>query len=204
MSEIPYTPLTGKIEKYFKKIQEVGVPDKATVSWLKSLGFRTGNDFYILRILRYINFLNNSGVPTDFWKQYKDPNSSKAVLAQAIRSGYAELFETYSDAYRKDREALYSFFSGKTGKSKYTVNCMVNTFVNLCKLADFEKEIPVTVKTKEAQPSKQLLLKPAKAGKRIISEMHINIQLHLPPTDDSAVYDALFKSLRKNLLSEEE
>jgi len=28
MSEIPYTPLTGKIRKYFEKIQEVAIPNK--------------------------------------------------------------------------------------------------------------------------------------------------------------------------------
>ena len=28
MSEIPYTNLTGKIPKYFEKIQEAGVPPK--------------------------------------------------------------------------------------------------------------------------------------------------------------------------------
>ena len=180
------------------------VPDKATRGWLKSVGFRGGNDSYILRVLRYIEFIDSSGLPTDHWKQYKDPTKAKAVLAQAIRNGYKELFDTYSDANRKDREAIYSFFSGKTGKAKKTVNYMVNTFVNLCRLTDFEAETPEIKKPEEPKPPEQILPKEIKAKKRIISEMHINIQLHLPPTDDSAVYDALFKSLRKHLLSEEE
>lgn len=204
MSEIPYTPYAGKIEKYFEKIEEVSVPEKATTRWLKTLGFKSGNDNYLLRVLKGIGFVDSSGSPTDYWKQYKDPTKAKTVLAQGIRNGYKELFDTYSDANRKDREALYAFFSGKTGKAKSTVDYMVTTFVNLCKLADFEAEASEVKKADVTEPPKQLPQKPVKAGKRIISEMHINIQLHLPPTDDSAVYDALFKSLRKHLLTEEE
>jgi hypothetical protein len=200
MSEIPYTTLTGKIKEYFDKFQEAGVPDKkVNTAWLKTLGFRSGNDAYILRVLKYIGFIDSSGVPTEFWKQYKAPTKSKVVLAQAIRQGYKELFATYPDANRKDREALYSFFSSKSGKAKATVDYMVNTFTNLCQLADFEKEAPIpTVVPLAPEP---VGVKPERG---VISELHINIQLHLPATTDSTIYDNLFKSLKKHLLSAEE
>ena len=201
MSEIPYTPLTGKINKYFEKFQEVGVPNKVNTSWLKTLGFKSGNDTYILRVLKYIGFIDDSGIPTEFWKQYKDPTKAKIVIAQAIKQGYKKLFDLYPDAFRKDREALYAFFSSETGKAKSTVDLMVTTLVNLCQLADFEQvPIPVALpplKVEEAVVS-------VKPEKRIIRELHINIQLHLPPTNDPTVYDNLFKSLKKHLLSAEE
>jgi hypothetical protein len=200
MSEIPYTPLAGKIKEYFDKFQEAGVPDKVNNPWLNSLSFKSGNDSYILRVLKYIDFVDSSGVPTEFWKQYKDPTKSKAVLAQAMRQGYKELFATYPDANRKDREALYSFFSSKSGKAKLTVDLMVSTFVNLCELADFEKEAPTPTPIPLGAPE-PVGFKPEKG---VISELHINIQLHLPPSTDPAVYDNLFKSLKKHLLSAEE
>lgn len=204
MSEIPYTPLAGKIKEYFAKIQETKVPPKVDTDWLKSIGFGSGNDSYILKVLKHIGFVDDSKVPTDLWKEYKDPTKSHAVLAQAIRQGYKDLFDTYEDAHRKDNEALYAFFSSKTGMAKRTVDLMVNTFTNLCQLADFEKEISQI----ERRPPK--VFSPQKGGigvkpaNGIISEMHINIQLHLPATSDQTVYDNLFKSLRKHLLSDEE
>ena len=77
---------------------------------------------------------------------------------------------------------------------------MVSTFINLCQLADFEREAPIAVppsKLKETVVS-------VKPEKGIIRELHINIQLHLPATNDPTVYDNLFKSLKKHLLSAEE
>lgn len=205
MSEIPYTPLPGKIKEYFDKFQEVSTPEKVKVNrkWLESLAFKSGNDQYIIKILRVIGFVDGSNTPTDLWRSYKDPTRGGAVLAQGIRTGYKELFDTYPDANRKDREALYAFFSSKTGKAKPTVDLMVSTFTNLCQIADFQAEAPTVME----KPHERIEGKPEvriRPEKDIISEIHLNIQLHLPPTNDSTVYDALFKSLRKNLLSGEE
>lgn len=203
MSQVPYTPLPAKIKEYFDKFQEAGVPSKVNREWLNLVGFSSGNDYYIIRVLKSIGFIDNSNVPTELWKRYKDPTKSRMVLAQAIRIGYGELFKTYEDAYRKDREALYAFFSSKTGKAKRTVDCMVNTFANLCQLADFEEKPrapPVPLEPK-ALEKEGITIKP-KQG--IIPEIHINIQLHLPATNDSSVYDNLFKSLKKHLISGEE
>lgn len=94
---------------------------------------------------------------------------------------------------------LYAFFSSKTGKSKRTVDLMVKTFVNLCQLADFE-----VVPTKpKVEPTKPELPSITSKIKGVIPEIHINIQLHLPATDDPSVYENLFKSLKKHLLSAE-
>jgi len=199
MSEIPYSPLTGKIKEYFDKFQEVAVPEvKINAEWLGILGFKGGNDWYITKVLKYIGFIDSSGMATNLWREYKDPTRSRAALAQGIRQGYKNLFATYPDAHRKDKEALYAFFSSKTGLAKKTVDLMVTTFVNLCQLADFEKEAPPTP-TPTFKGGEGLRLE-----KGMIPEIHINIQLHLPPTNDSTVYDSLFKSLKKHLLSAEE
>jgi hypothetical protein len=37
-------------------------------------------------------------------------------------------------------------------------------------------------------------------NKKITTEMHYNIQIHLPETRDITVYDAIFKSLKQHLL----
>jgi len=199
MSEFPYTPLTGKIEKYFDKIQEVAVPDKVNSNWLKSVGFKSGNDTYVLRIWKFIEFIDSSGVPTDFWREYKNPKEAKKVLAKAIMQGYKELFATYPDAYKKDRETLYAFFSSKSGKAKETVDRMVTTFINLCKLADFEG-VASEAPSKEAKIEEKKELEKVPTISSGIT-LNVNIQLTLPATDDASVYDKIFKALKEHVLS---
>lgn len=199
MSEPTYTPLAGKIKDYFEKIKEVGVPEKVDRDWLRSVGFGSGNDYYIVRVLRYIGFLDDSNVPTELWRGYRSPTRSQAVLAQAIRSGYNGLFRMYEDAYRKDREAIYSYFSSQTGKAESTINLMVTTFKNLCDLADFEALTEAEVAV--PQPVEARAPIERRTG---LPQIHINVQLHLPETSDPSVYDNLFKSLKKHLLSDEE
>ena len=80
MSEIPYTPWAGKIPKYFKTIQEVGVPNKVVSSWLRTVGYKSGNDNYILKILHIIGFVDSSKNPTKLWKDYKNPQKAGSVL----------------------------------------------------------------------------------------------------------------------------
>jgi len=203
MSAVPYTPLAGKIKDYFDKLQEVSIPNKVTYKWLEALGFKSTNDRHIVKVLDAIGFIDKK-VPTDLWRRYKNPMEAPVVLAEAIRKGYDDLFRTYEDAQRKDREALYAFFSSKTGKAKLTVDLMVNTFVNLCQLADFEAipMPPIPELPKPEVPEKAII--PEVPEKAIIPEIHINIQLHLPETKDSSVYDNLFKSLKKHLLSVED
>lgn len=140
MSEVPYTNIAGKIKEYLDKFKEASVPEKATQDWLSSIGFKGKNDRAILRILKAMKFTDNSGVPTERWRRFKNPQIAKTVLSEGIRDAYSDLFQTYEDAYRKDREALYAYFSSKTGLAKNTIDLIVNTFVNLCALADFGAE----------------------------------------------------------------
>ena len=205
MSEVVYINLYGKIKEYLDKIQEVSVPDKITYKWLESLGFKSKNDRPILKILRAMNFVDSSKVPAERWQRFKNPQIAPLVLAEGIRDAYSDLFQTYEDAYRKDREALYAYFSTKTGKAKSTVNLMVSTFTALCELANFEEKVP---EFKPKAPSEVQVVPLPEAVRPLreerIPEIHINVQLHLPPTNDVSVYDNLFKSLKKHLLSGKE
>ena len=208
MSQPPYTPVTGKIKDYFAKIQTTGVPDKVNRDWLKQIGFKSSNDQYVINIWKYIGFIDDSNIPSEYWKQYRVPTKAKSILAEAIRKGYRDLFQIYKDAYRKDREAIYAYFSATTGKAEKTINMMVTTFTNLCELADFEAILTEPIITEpviiEPSPVQEEPIIIKKKGLKGVPEIHINIQLMLPETTDISVYDRLFESLKRHLLTDEE
>jgi hypothetical protein len=206
VSEIPYTVLTGKIKTYFDKFQQAGIPPKVDATWLKSIGcWSGGNDNYILTVLKFIGFIDSSNSPTELWKLYKDPTNARAALAKGIREGYKELFNTYPDANRKDKEALYAFFSAKTGKAKKTIDYMVSTFTNLSQLADFgageikgEREEKPDEREKKGEKKQQMT--PQMPEGFVIN---MNIQITLPVTEDAKVYENIFKALREQLFKQE-
>lgn len=100
MADFPYTSVTGKLKSFFEKIGQLGVPDTVDKKWIGSIGMKASNDPTIIPVLKFIGFIDQSGKPTDRWKNYRDKTRSRIVLAEAILDGYAELFKTYPDAHR--------------------------------------------------------------------------------------------------------
>jgi len=202
MAEFHYTPVPSKIKSYFDKIQTTGIPDKVNREYLKSIGFKSSNDAYIITILKKLGFLDSSSVPTDRWKNYRDKKQAPKIMAQAIREAYSSLFDLYSDAFRKDKEAIRNFFSSKTEVGEKTIEYMVSTFKNLCELADFEIVDVIPSYEKKVKtvgfPTVTTGI-PSTKGLTI----NINIQLQLPATNDASIYDKLFESLKKHILSQE-
>lgn len=202
MIDYPYTSVTGKLKKFLGHIQSAGVPPKVNTQYLSSVGFKSTNDRRIISILKFINFLDGSGIPTDEYRQFRDKEKAGGVIAKSLKATYKNLFDTFPDAYRKDTEALRNYFSTHTDAGEQVVNKTVATFKILCEFADFEaitKEITETPKGKlESEAVEPKRVSPAIPGGLTVN---INIQLQLPATDDASVYDNLFSALKKHLLS---
>jgi hypothetical protein len=205
MSEVPYAILYGKIPTYLAKIQETGVPQKVDTQWLRQCGFNSGNDNYILQVLKFIGFVDDAKIPTELWRAYKSPTQAPITLAQGIKKGYSDLFNLYPDAYRKDRDTLYAYFSQKTGKAKSTVEYIVNTFTGLCKLADFgvstEKPIAEPINQDESNNNEKKSVQLSTIPSMIPDgfAINMNIQITLPITEDAKVYENIFKAIREQL-----
>ena len=136
MADFAYTTVPGKIKPLLAKLREVGVPPKATVQWLKSLGFTSSNDATLLGILKFIAFIDASGVPTPKWAAYRGADYRK-VLADAIRTGYADLFAVYPDAWQRTATELEHVFSTSSAGGRQVISKTVSTFKSLGELGDF-------------------------------------------------------------------
>jgi hypothetical protein len=199
MAEFPYTPRLAGLPRFLEHIQKAGVPGKVTQTYLKSVGFKSGNDTYLLSVLKFIGFLDASGAPTEAWREYRDKGASRTVMAAAVKAAYSDLFAVYPDAYRKDDEALLNYFSSHTSLAKATLGRVVATFKALCAHGDFEAAGEAGVVT-AVGPAEAPLGDGAKPGPAAsMPSVAITIQLQLPPTDDPSVYDNLFAAMKKHL-----
>ncbi len=196
MADFPYTPHPATLKKFFAHIQSAGVPEKVSIKYLETVGFKTKNDRYIIGVLKFLGFVDSNGIPTELWSQYRNRSNAMTALAGAIQSKYNDLFQTYPDAYRKDNEALRNYFSPHTTVAESTLGLIVSTFKVLCELANFEGVESIQHKGTGGKPSGgQPPLPPQ------LPVVNINIQLQLPATDDATIYDKLFAALKKHLLS---
>jgi hypothetical protein len=201
-ADFPYLTNPANLRKFLEKIRTVGVPEKVSIVYLKSLGFKSTNDRPIIAILKFLNFIDSSGVPKSLWQQYRPKETAGAVLASAIRTAYSDLFSTYSDADRKDNEALRNYFSTHTKVGEATLNLVVRTFKALCESADFAAESPDIDKTNTTIPENSKhssVTLTSKLKPQTGPAININIQLQLQATEDAKVYDNFFAAMKKHL-----
>jgi hypothetical protein len=195
----PYANGYGKLPTLFKKIQEASVPTKFNQDFLETvLGFKSSSDRAFIGLLKRLGFVDQSNIPTQAYKDYRDPNLSGQVMATAIRSAYSKLFEANAYAYRLDKKDIASTLKRVlgVGDDDAVLPIVVGTFATLIGLANFESSI-VPVKSEEKK-TERIELPIASSTKLGLS---YTIVLNLPPTTDIEVFNAIFKSLKENILN---
>ncbi|MBD3339339.1 MAG: hypothetical protein GF353_09530 [Candidatus Lokiarchaeota archaeon] len=205
-NKLPYLAQPGVVNKILDKIKEARTPDRFTYDFLgNTLGCKGGNYNQFVGFAKKIGFLKTDGTPTDLYKQFRNNPTSKAAMAEAIKKGYVEIFNRNVNADKLSRDDLKGLVIEITGleKDSQVVQKICKTFENLKGYADFKKSM-TTVKedTSDTSGSKSEPLTPVEESQ--MNDLGVNlsytINLVLPKTDDPAVFNAIFKSLRENLL----
>jgi hypothetical protein len=182
-------------------------PDKFTTRFLESLDYKSNSDRLVIGLLKSLGFLADDGRPTQRYFDYLDQTQSQAVLAQAIREAYADLFQVNKNANQMSKtEVVNKFKTLAQGQySESVLDKMGMTFMALCTLADFgaapspQESAPTTAAPPTEPPSRPAELEQARGKGLSISGLVYNIQLILPESRDARVYDALFDSLKRHL-----
>jgi len=204
VTDFPYIYPRDAFKEFMGKIQSLAEPDKVTTTWLVKVGFKSTQHRDFIKILKFIGFLDSSGVPTDLFRAYKDTSKAKAILAQAIREAYSEFYNVYSDAERQDNEALINVVSTATKVGEDTRKVIVGTFKTLCSLADFGAG-PVLVRpggAPQPPPSYPPSYQPPSPPATAVS-LTVNVQIELPATEREEIYDKIFAAMRKHIIDRE-
>lgn len=205
---LPTSYMTGnftKIPQYFETIMNAQAPEKFTVKFLKDLNFTSSTDIQFINVLKSLGFLDDSGIPTDLYYKLFDRSIAKVIIAQQIRTAYADLFALNTRSQEMNTEDLKGKFKQLTGgqKADSTIRQMVSTFSNLCTYADWntfpdntQKDVEGNSDVEEActKENKAVVTLPTRSF-----DLNYDIHIHLPATRDQAIYDALFASLAKHI-----
>lgn len=201
-----YVQTYGQLPEVFKRLSEGQAPEKFTRQHLKDLGFASSNFHAVIPLLKTLGFLTADGTPTQRYHDYRDHSQSRAVLGQALREAYGDLFTIKSNPTSADRPLIEGKFKSAHNTGERSAQLMASTFFSLLALADVHAapaKTPTAEAKSEAPAAPPLALAPVVDGARATSHrptLHYNIQIHLPATKDVEVFNAIFKSLREHLL----
>lgn len=201
-----YVQVYGQLPEIFRKLAEGQAPDKFTIQHLKDIGLTSANHRAIIPLLKAIGFLSNEGVPTQRYHDYRNQALSRRVMAQALREAYSDLFVIKANPSDSDRPLIEGKFKSTFNTTDRMAKLMANTFFSMMSLADLSSSgttvsPPSPTKDEEEAVSGSDKLGEAKPGRAAGAPgLYYNIQIHLPPTKDIEVYNAIFKSLKEHLL----
>lgn len=175
-------------------------PDRFTVRFLETLGFKSTNDRAIISVLKGLGFITDDGTPKQRYFDYLDDTRHKEVMGAAIQEAYADLFRINSKACNLPKSEIVAKLKTLTqgSKGKAVLDKMAMTFTALCKEATFTpptKTPPAPRPTDQATPQSR----DANDVDRKLQLSYV-ISLQLPTTKDQAVYEAIFKALKDHLL----
>lgn len=197
----------GLIEKLVEKIKRAPTPSRFTQDYLSTqLNMPGGSAMALIPLFKKLGFIGSDGVPTESYKKFRNESSAGGVMANAIRHSYKELYSRNEYAHRLTKEKLQELIKEVTGAAEdsSTLRQIVGTFEALKRHANFESTEDSFV---EASQVSQAVSPPpivAEAAKGDGNNLGLNlsytINLNLPATSDVAVFNAIFKSLKENLL----
>lgn len=218
----PYIPSGGLIQTAFIQFRK-SLPSKVDSNTLKKLGIASSNEGSLINILKFIGVLNDENDKTSegakLFSQHKD-DDFQSGLALLVKSAYDELFDLHGeDAWKLDRDALISFFRGADETSATTGGRQALTFQTLAALAGHREG---TVTTRGSPGPRQPRVAKPKTAKKGDAAKHappslelpqagygqnfgltVRVEINLPANASASTYDNIFKSIRKNLLNDD-
>lgn len=207
MATLPYVTAPGNIEKTLNGIKSAATPERVSLDFVKTiLQIPSGSGNQMNSYLKKIGFVNPDGTPSSVYKKFRNSATSGNAVAEALRFGYAPLYARNEYMHQLPDNQLKGLIIEETGQSEdnSAVGYILSAIKALKKFAKWEDVSIVEDENNQVNssttPSIDLYPKVAIPGSKTGLNLSYTITLNLPATSDIAVFNAIFKSLRENLL----
>lgn len=210
--KLPYVVSTGSLTKVLTKIQAAATPARFTQDFLATkLGLPGGSAKPVIPFLKRTGFLGSDGTPTELYKRFRNQRQRGSAAAEALRTGYESLFQANEYAHELSDEDLRGLIVQLTGveEGSRVLTAVVASFKALLEHAVFDEtegnntdDSPSPVGDEDIDDNESAPTSFQDETEALVGGLNIGytINLHLPATSDIAVFNAIFKSLRENLL----
>ena len=208
MATLPYTTSPGNIEKALLAIKTAATPERVTQDFVKTiLKIPGGSGDQITAFLRKIGFVNTDGTPSEIYKRFRNTATSGLAVADALKIGFAPLYKRNEFMHAVSDSELKGMVIEETGagNDSRVPEFVVSSIQSLKKFAKFDPSQAEAPATAVIIPPKQEPNPEARSHtKRVGMNLSYTINLNLPATSDIAVFNAIFKSLKENMLNDKD
>ncbi|TPM35447.1 DUF5343 domain-containing protein [Mesorhizobium sp. B2-3-5] len=203
---LPYTPTHGRLSEALKALVEAERPQQFNESFLDTvLKIRGGSARPIPPLLKRMGLLNSDNSPTELYSRFKSDSTRAEAALVALKNGFSEIFRRNEYAHRLPDERIKELIIEITGlhKSDPIVSAIFGTFNAFNEFARSAKEL----KSQEQNQERSGKFEDSVGGENRKSNQSpdfnlvTTINVVLPETTDVQVYNAIFRSIRENLLN---
>lgn len=205
-AKLPYLTTPGTIDNALSKVKAAATPPTFNNDFVHAkLQIKGGAGKSIPPFFKKLGLVSDNGAPTALYQKLRNAATAADALGQAVRVAYRPLYEVNEYAHAlsdKDLKGLILQVSGLEDGNR-TAELIQSTFLKLKKHARFDApDVDDRRNEIEETPALATAQRTRKTG---IDEIRIGytINLNLPATTNVEVFDAIFQSLRKNLLRDE-
>jgi hypothetical protein len=209
-TDVPYIASIKNLIPILEAIQKAALPDAFNMDFLKDMGFASSNDRPVIKLFKFLGFLDSSNRPQTPYREFMDSTKAKTVLAVRVRAAYDDLFKADKTANTKTAQSLKGWFKTKTGVGDAVAVKMATTFRALAQYADFSaqaaEELPARMTPEpeqepEQEPSKDATTKHHAKARTVETNFGLvyRIEIHLPDTQNLDTYRAIFRAIREEL-----
>ena len=209
MASLPYVTATGNVEKALLGIKAAATPDSVTQDFVKTiLKIPGGSGNQMASYLKKIGFFFFDWSTSDIYTRFRNSTSMGDAAAEALKTGYAPLKIRNEYWYALDDDKLRGLIIEETGEeeSSSIVSYILGCIKGLKKFAAFDSKPkpPPKPDLNESPSALSPAFSPLPQNTSVGLRLGYTINLNLPATTDVAVFNAIFKSLKEHLLTNED
>lgn len=200
---LPYTSSPGVLRRVLEKIPTSEKPSVFNTDFLGTVMGATGGAARpIIPILKATGLLNQNGAPTELYAQFQTEAGRPAAALQALQNGFREIFRRNQYAHRASEQELIDLIVAITGlpKKEGIVRYILTTFQAFQELAKNARDTEDAGTAEAGKPAAEPQQTETGTGLGGGLQLAYNINVVLPETTNVEVYNAIFRSLRGNLL----
>lgn len=207
-SPLPYINSPGTIDTAFKRMREAATPSRYTNDFVSTvLQIKGGTGGALPPLFKKLGFLKSDGTPSPLYDRFRNDATSRFAVAEAVRVGYKPLYEANEFAHKLGDTELKGLILQVTGleKGNRVAQLVHQTFKKLVANASFDT-LPAGSPSHAATdrtvagPNDNVEEEEQEAGGVGRMRLTYTISLNLPATTNVEVFNAIFRSLKENLI----